>query len=275
MFAAQKFADTSLVFYNCNQILIVILKVYLNITTKMEINMKKYLALILLLAFAFPMAAQQEKNHDVSSQVKELTEFHDVIYQIWHTAWPEKNINLLKSFSAPVEKGFEKIVKAELPGILRDKKGKWEDGLKKFGASVEVYKDAASKNDSVALMNAAEKLHSQYEMLVRVIKPVMKEVDEFHKVLYLLYHYYMPENNSAKIKEAAVSLADKMEMLNKAPLTARLKAREEQFNKARAELGVSVENLNNEIKGGKGKDAVNKAVDALHTKYMELEKVFD
>ena len=95
--------------------------------------MKKYPMLILLFAITFPMIAQQEKNHDVSSEVKELSEFHDIIYQIWHTAWPEKNISLLKSFAAPVEKGFERIEKAELPGILRDKKVKWEEGLKKFG----------------------------------------------------------------------------------------------------------------------------------------------
>ncbi|PKL84242.1 MAG: hypothetical protein CVV24_00765 [Ignavibacteriae bacterium HGW-Ignavibacteriae-3] len=237
--------------------------------------MKKYMVLILLTAIAIPMTAQQEKNHDVSSEVKELTEFHDVIYQIWHTAWPEKNMDLLKSFSTPVEKGYERIKKAKLPGILRDKKAKWEDELKKFGVTVEAYKVAASKNNLNALLNAAEKLHSQYESLVRVTKPVLKEVDEFHKVLYLLYHYYMPENNSAGIKEAAASLTEKMEMLSKAPLTSKLKAREEQFNKARTELGAAVENLNNEIKDGKGKDDINKAVDALHAKYQELEKVFD
>ncbi|MFA7227858.1 MAG: hypothetical protein WC061_02390 [Melioribacteraceae bacterium] len=237
--------------------------------------MKKCLILILILALITPIAAQQEKNHDVKSEVKELTEFHDVIYQIWHTAWPEKDIKLLKSFADQVGQGYSKIAKAELPGILRDKKVKWEEGVKKFGVCVESYKNASVKNDSAALLNAAEKLHSQYESLVRVIKPVMKEVDAFHQVLYSLYHYYMPEFKIGMIKESAASLSEKMQLLNKASLPAKLKAKEEQFGKIRAELGASVENLNNEIKAGKGKDDLNKAVDALHAKYQDLEKVFD
>jgi len=51
--------------------------------------MKKYFVLILLFAFVLPLFAQQEKEHEVNSEIKELTEFHDVIYQIWHTAWDD------------------------------------------------------------------------------------------------------------------------------------------------------------------------------------------
>lgn len=236
--------------------------------------MKKSFMLVLLLALVFPLFAQQEKEHEVSSEVKELADFHDVIYQIWHTAWPEKDIKLLISFVAPVENGFEKIKKAELPGILRDKKSKWDEGVKKYGEFVEMYKNTAAKKDSVGLLNAAEKLHAQYEMLVRVIKPVMKEVDAFHQVLYKLYHYYMPENNVEKIKEAAAALTVKSEELNKALTPKKMQTKEELFNKARTELTSAVDNLNKVLKAEKGKEAIDKAVDGVHSKYEELEGLF-
>lgn len=233
----------------------------------------KRLFLIAVLV-SLPLFAQ-DKGHEVSSQVKELTEFHEVIYQIWHTAWPEKDVKLLKSLLPDVEKGFEEIKNAELPGILRDKKTKWEEGVKKFSVCVDEYKNAAVKNDSVSLLNAAENLHSQYEMLVRVIRPVLKEVDAFHQVLYMLYHYYTPNYDFPKIKEASAELTVKMEDLNKAKLSKRMETREEAFNKAKIELEIAVKKLNDTIQEGDNKKAVTSAVDLVHTKYQDLEKVFD
>ena len=234
--------------------------------------MKKIILFAVLLSL--PLFAQ-EKDHEVSSQVNELTEFHDIIYQVWHTGWPEKNVKFLQSLLPGIEKGFAEIKGAELPGILRDKKSKWEDGVKKFGVCVEDYKNAVAKNDSVGLLNAAEKLHSQYEMLVRVIRPVLKEVDAFHQVLYMVYHYYTPEYNFEKIKESAVEMQAKIDDLNKAVLSKKLESREEAFNNARMELEVAVKKFNETVKTGDNKKDIEKAVDLVHSKYESLEKVFE
>ena len=234
--------------------------------------MKKIFLFAVLLSL--PLFAQ-EKDHEVSSQVNELTEFHDIIYQVWHTGWPEKNVKFLQSLLPDIEKGFAEIKGAELPGILRDKKSKWEDGVKKFGVCVEDYKNAVAKNDSVGLLNAAEKLHSQYEMLVRVIRPVLKEVDAFHQVLYMVYHYYTPEYNFEKIKESAVEMQAKIDDLNKAVLSKKLESREEAFNNARMELEVAVKKFNETVKTGDNKKDIEKAVDLVHSKYESLEKVFE
>lgn len=237
--------------------------------------MKKILFVFAMMIFSFSLFAQQEKDHDTNSDVKELTEFHDVIYKIWHTAWPEKDIKLLKSLLPEVEKGFNKIKKAELPGILRDKKSKWDDGLKKLGVCVDMYKVASAKKDSVALLNSAEKLHAQYEAMVRIVKPVMKEVEAFHQVLYKLYHYYAPKNEFEKIKESAAQLKTKVDELNKAEVPARLKAKEEKFAKMKKDLTITVEKFNEVVKAGNNKKDIDKAVDGVHSKYQELEKIFD
>jgi len=237
--------------------------------------MKKLLVIVLLFQFIFPVYAQKEIDHNVNSEVKELSDFHDVIFQIWHTGWPHKDIKFLKSILPAVEKGYEKIKKAELPGILKDKKSKWDDGLKKFGVCVDMYKIACSKKDSISLLNAAEKLHSQFELMVRIIKPVTKEIDSFHQTLYVLYHNYLPADEFEKIKAVASELKTKMEDLNKAPLSQRLKGKEDKFAKVKEELSASVDKLKEVVKAGNNKKDIDKLVNSLHSKYQELEKLFD
>lgn len=234
--------------------------------------MKKLVIIFFVLFLTFPVLAQHE--HETSSDVPELTEFHEVIYQLWHTAWPEKNISMLKSLFPDIQKGIDKINSVELKGILRDKKPKWEEGLKKLNESVASYKSAIDKDNTQAILDEAEKLHALYEGLVRVVKPMVKEVDEFHQVLYMLYHYYAPEYNLAKIKESAAGIKEKMTDVMKAQLSKRLESRTEKFNSARTDLGKAVDELNNVVAKG-NKDAIVKAVDKVHNKYQELEKVFD
>jgi hypothetical protein len=231
--------------------------------------------LLMFLMFFSVCVSAQGKNHEVNSEVKELMDFHDVIYQIWHTGWPEKNIEFLSSLLPEVESGFEKIQKAELPGILREKKSKWEEGLSKFGKCVEDYKTAVAKKDSVGLLTAAEKLHSQFEMQVRIIRPIMKEIEAFHQVLYMVYHYYVKDYNLEKIKESAAQMLAKVDELNKAKLSERMKPREENFNKAKSELELAVKKLNDVVKSGNNKSDVKAAVNFVHSKYEELEKVFN
>jgi len=237
--------------------------------------MKKYLIIIISIAFMLPTFAQQEKDREVTSEVKELTEFHDVIYQIWHTGWPQKDIKFLVSLTSDVEKGYDKIRKVELSGILRDKKSKWDEGLKKFRIIVEMYKVAAAKKDSVWILNAAEKLHSQYEALVRIVKPVLKEVEAFHQELYMLYHYNMPKYDYMKVQKSAVVLKAKMKDLMKAELSERMNAKKDSFEKCKMELNTAVDKLNEIMLKSDDKNAINASVDAVHSKYQELEKVFD
>jgi hypothetical protein len=235
--------------------------------------MKKLAVLFLILVFSLPMFAQNE--NEVSSDVPELSEFHDVIYQLWHVGWPEKDTKLLKSLLPEIENGFGKIEKVELKGILQDKKTKWSEGLAELKATVTDYKSAVAKDDTQLLLDAAEKLHTKYEMMVRVVKPMVKEVDAFHQVLYMLYHYYSPEYNFDKIKQAASDMKEKMVDVMKAQLSKRLESRTEKFNSARNELDNAVNAFNDIVAKGDNKEAVIAAVDKVHNKYQELEKVFD
>jgi len=232
-------------------------------------------AALLVLLLAFPIIAQDHSSDETNWEVKELWEFHETIYQLWHTAWPAKDTELLKSLLPDVEAGYESLLNVELPGILRDKKTKWDDNIAKMGVVIEDYKTAAAGNETQPMLDAAEKVHSYFEMLVRTIKPVLKEVDAFHQVLYTLYHYDIADYNYDKIKTSVSELEVKMDELNKAELSERLKTRADTFNKARTELSVAVDELEAVVAAGDSKEMIIAAVDKMHVKYQALEKVFD
>lgn len=237
------------------------------------------LVLVLLgtLWFISPVPAQQMREHapgDTTAQVRALTDFHGVIFKIWHTAWPAKNTAMLRELLPEVERRADSVRHASLPGILRDKQKAWDENVEQLLIVVKEYKDASSPVDSQKLLDAAEKLHAQYEKLVRVTRPVLKELDEFHHVLYMLYHHYLPENNQEMLVSSIAELKGKMVLLESAKLTGRLKNREAAFMEGRAKLARSVAALNAlEAKTDRKQFASN--VETMHRDYQTLEEVFE
>jgi hypothetical protein len=226
-------------------------------------------AFCVLAAAAVPAFTQETE-----SAVPELAAFHEVIYPIWHTAYPEKDIAMLKSLVPQVNELAEKVFAAELPGILRDKQAKYDAGLAEFRKSVEAYNAAAKGADDKAMLDAAEALHAKYEMLVRVIRPVLKEMDDFHKVLYIVFHKDLPDKKWDNIRAAAPDLKAKAEAVVRAKLSARMEPKTAQFQAAAAELvkaAAALAALGPQADGA----ALEESVLKLHSRYQDLEKVFD
>jgi hypothetical protein len=235
----------------------------------MKANRYVAVMLVLVAAAAVPALAQETE-----SAVPELAAFHEVIYPIWHTAYPAKDIAMLKSLVPQVNELAGKVFAAKLPGILRDKQAKYDAGLAEFRKSVEAYNAAAKGTDDKALLDAAEVMHAKYEMLVRAIRPVLKEMDEFHKALYVVYHKDMPAKDWAAVRSAAPDLKAKADAVTQAKLPARLEAKAEAFAKASGELAKAagvLAGLGAKADGA----AVEQAVLKLHARYQELEKIFD
>jgi hypothetical protein len=222
----------------------------------------------------FALAAVAATAQETESAVPELAAFHEVIYPIWHTAYPDKDIALLKSLVPQVDELAAKVFAAKLPGILRDKQAKYDAGLAEFRKSVEAYDAAAKGADDQALLDAAEALHAKYEMLVRVIRPVLKEMDEFHKVLYVVFHTDLPAKNWAAVRAAAPDLKAKAAVIPGAKLSTRLQPKADAFAKAAGDLVQAVDVL-----AGLGPKAdgaaVEQAVLKIHSRYQDLEKIFD
>jgi hypothetical protein len=234
------------------------------------------LVFIIIFLFSFQLFSQQDQHSsEIDSSVPELFDFHEVIYPIWHTAYPEKDYAMLKEMVPEVNSGAEEIYSAQLSGILRDKQEEWDKGVAKFRSSVEQYNLAMNGDDETAMLKSAEELHSNYEMLVRIIRPVTKEVDEFHKVLYMIYHHYWPNKDMMEFGEAVDDLETLAEELNKCVLPKWAADNSEAFKEQSQKLYEATKNL----KSLKDSDADNaqlgKAVDDVHSNYVALESLFD
>ena len=231
---------------------------------------------VLFFGAAVTAVSGQEHNPvEMSSDVPQLTDFHEVIYQIWHDAWPQKNIGMLKGLIPEIDSGYVKLSKAKLSPLLHEKQDKWNEGISGMGEIIAQYKSAAAQGDDEALLKAAEKLHGQFEVLVRTIRPVLKELESFHQELYMLYHYYILEYNFDTVAASAEKLATRMEALNQAELPKKHKNRQEQFNKSRLELSTAVDKLNQAIKAKADKETVLAAVEVVHSDYQKLTAVFE
>ena len=111
-------------------------------------------------------------------------------------------------------------------------------------------------------------------MMIRIIKPVLKEVDEFHKVLYVIYHKYLPEKDYESIKSVSEELQQKAEAITTAKPTRRIEPKLEQFNTAANELLTATNELVEACQSDNN-DMIEIAIENVHTKYQNLEGVFD
>ena len=138
------------------------------------------------LAFCFLLVsstyAQEKKDTQPGETVAEvpvLSQFHEVIYKLWHTAWPEKDVTMLAGLLPEIRQYADTLANVKLPGILREKQQMWNENIARLQAIVTEYAAATSPLDSQKLLDAAERLHGQYEALMRITRPALKELEEF------------------------------------------------------------------------------------------------
>lgn len=225
------------------------------------------------LLLAVPVLAT-EVDAETEARVPALSAFHEVVYPLWHEAWPKKDVDALVALAPKVDAGVAAIAKAELPGILRDKKGTWESAVARLKAIGAEYASASAKKDGPVLLAAAESLHAQFERMVRIVRPVLKELEAFHATLYVLFHRQLDPFALDAVTQSVRTLDDRMVPLAAAKLPERLAAKEETFLAARGALSAAVDEAVATL-ARKDEKEIRAAVELLHTRYQELEKVFD
>jgi hypothetical protein len=237
-------------------------------------SLARTLAGVALLGLAAaPVAAQAPKAEEMKASVPALEAMHEVIMPLWHEAWPNKDVKAMAAMLPDIQTHLAAIEKAELPGILRDKQAVWTAGVADLKATVAAYKAAVDAGNDEALLKAAEKLHMQYEGLVKLVRPVLKEMEDFHSSLYVLYHYQMSPFQLARVSESIRALNVKMDALNKAALPARLQAKTDAFNAQRERLAKSIHAVI-AILPGKDEVKIKAAIEVMHAEYESLEKIF-
>ncbi|MEW6368485.1 MAG: hypothetical protein AB1714_27975 [Acidobacteriota bacterium] len=241
--------------------------------------MKHKIALFVFfaLAAALPgvgaLSAEEAQCAELKAEVPVLEEFHEVIFPLWHNAWPNKDYALIKELLPQVREYVAKVEKVELPGILRDKKAKWQEGVTALAASAAALDKAVAEGNNQAMLDGVETLHARYEGLVRTVWPVMDELDAYHVVLYQIYHYYLPEKQADKLRAASVDLAKACDTLVAAQVPKRHVAKEAALKEGFAALCEATRELQ---KAAAGSDfaVTEKAVEKVHTQYQKVETLF-
>lgn len=242
------------------------------------------LGLSLLFAFHAIAAAQTEsetKEHaaecsdeELSASVPALKDLHEVVYPLWHTAYPNKDCAMIKELLPEADALTAKVDEAELPGILRDHAEAWEAGLVELKASLADLHAAADADNEEAMLKQTERFHAAYEKMVRIIRPITPELDAFHQELYKLYHYYMPAYDLPKMREAAALMMEKVPPLKESKLPKRAADRKEAYDAAVTELEAAVAEMAKTLETD-DKEANLKACEKTHTAYVKIEGVFD
>jgi hypothetical protein len=242
--------------------------------------MKKSVMLLslILLVFATKISFSQVQidSLEITSSVPELIDFHKIIYPMWHNAYPAKDFDALKEFVPQIKASMEAINNAKLPGILRDKEADWKSRLNELNTVADNYYTAAEKNDNEALLDAAEKLHHQFEMMMRIIRPVIKEMDEYHQTLYIIYHKLYPDKKYDEMAKLIDSLIERADAITKYPqdkLKKRLGNNVLKFDQASKELYMATVSLK-EILNSNDLLKKDEAVQHVHRMYQNLESVF-
>jgi hypothetical protein len=206
--------------------------------------------------------------------VAELDAVHQVMYPLWHDAFAAKDAATITELVPQFEPLLADLQAVELPGILRHKEEAWDDGVREVMGSYESLQQAVEAEDLDAMLQHTEEFHRRYEGLVRLIRPLVPELEAFHTDLYRVYHYYLPEWDMESLREAAVAMKAKMEPLAEAELPERLQDRRETFSAAVTALGAAVDGLTEALADG-DRETVRAAVERVHTAYGEVEEVFD
>lgn len=211
---------------------------------------------------------------EITPSVAELDAVHEVMEPMWHQAFPAKDFTAIQASVPEFEPLLLALEGAALPGILQDKEPQWEESMGRLLEAFQGLKTAAADGDEDGMLGFAEAFHMNYEGMVRIIRPVVPELDAFHRHLYGVHHYYGPVYDLDKIIQEANDMAAAIPPLEAAKLPARLTERQAEFDAAVAELGGKLAVLLMALENP-DRDEVIAAIDGVHTAYLATDAIFD
>lgn len=239
------------------------------------------LAILLLFSLSSVLAQTQTPTKTDTKQDEEmvkprldgLSEFHEVLQPIWHAAYPEKDYQAIKESVPEFKERMEVIQNADLPGFFREKEEEFKKKREALANAVLDFEKKAKGDNNQELLKATENLHTAYEILVRVFAPRVKELENFHLVLYPVWHVALPDKDYDALIASAPKFQEKMDLLMKVELSEKFKGISKEFTEKRTALNKSLDEF---VKACNKKDkkGIEEKLDKMHTAYMDLDEVF-
>jgi len=213
-------------------------------------------------------------TEELAAQVAELDAVHEVMFPMWHDAFPARDFAAIQASIPEFEPLLEALDTASLPGILRDEQDRWDGGKSRLLQSFQELKAAAEMGNEEAMLGFAEAFHMDYEAMVRIVRPVIPELDAFHQHLYGVYHYYGPGYDVEKIRQGADAMGAAIPPLQEAQIPSRLEDRQADFEARVLELGDRVAALLVVLENP-SRVAVDEAIETVHAAYESVKAIFD
>jgi len=220
-----------------------------------------------------PRSVPEVPAEELLPEVAELDAVHEVMVPMWHEAFPAQDIAAIQASVPQFEPLVQDLAEAPLPGILQDKQGEWDERKARLLDAFQALREAGESGEAERILGAAEAFHMTYEAMVRVIRPVVPELDAFHRHLYGVYHYYGPGYDVEKILAQANEMAAAVPPLLAAQLPPNLADRQAEFEALVAELGDQVAALLIALEDPV-QEEVTAAIEAVHTAYQAVEAIF-
>ncbi|UCF65535.1 MAG: hypothetical protein JSW33_06800 [bacterium] len=230
-------------------------------------------ALFLMLVISCSSQAPEEKSVS-EPEITELQKMHHFIRPMWHDAYPAKDMGQLKELYPKILGQYQLLKDAAFPEQWQDKKLHWNEGISQMGKTLDEYKLAMDNNDDENLLQAARKLHDDFENLMMIVNPPIPELDDFHKTLYYVYHDYMPEKNWEMLKASIPEFEKKAQALQEAEVPRWMEENKDTYQEAINQLQAAVKNLSR-LKDSDDEALLEKAVEEIHDAYVKLEGCMD
>jgi len=211
-------------------------------------------------------------EEELYGTIPELEDLHGAIYTLWHTAYPQKDYDRIETLLPRLDSLTAKLDEAPFPRILHMKREAWDKAKEDLKGVLQKLHQAVEADDRTEILGQTEAFHSAFQNLPRAIRPFVPELEAFHRELYKIVHYYLPNTELDRIRETVVTMQEKLRPLEEAELPESLAVRSGDFANAVKELGAEVESLA-EISIQDDMSAIEAAVKELHTAYQNAYKL--
>ena len=122
-------------------------------------------ALLLLVSAANGCALIRAEEH---FSVREYNEFHEVLHELQHEAWPKKDYQTIRAKAPELVSRGEAIIKLGVPDGVKDA-ADFEKQLKTFGDALAKFKQDAASGSDESLAESYPPVHDSFEMLAEML----------------------------------------------------------------------------------------------------------
>ncbi len=212
-------------------------------------------------------AATDVSKDELYGTIPEVEELHKAVYTLWHTAYPQKDYDMIKGLLPELDSLTASLDEAQFPKILHMKQEAWDEGKEELKAGLARLHEAVDSDDKAEILNQAEAFHSHFERLARISNPVVPELEVFHRELYKIMHYYLPNGEMDKIRETIAAMQEKIGPVMQAELPGHLADQSEAFSSALQEMESKFTSLV-AISDQDDAAAIEAALKELHTAFV-------